>query len=70
MKHAFVRISLLTNWSECKDAVEAIENDPSNYEGGHKRWFMGVDMVLLAGAKSKIEAIWKKAESFGEEEYY
>ena len=64
MKAADVKLSSLKSYTECSEAVDAIESYPYNYEGGLVRWRTGKETVLLASAKKKIAAIWAKADKF------
>ncbi|EOX4349852.1 resolvase, putative [Vibrio cholerae] len=65
MKHSLIKLSAMNSYSACQQAIEDIEADPENYTtetraaariGGH--------CELLKGAKEKIKALEKKADSF------
>ncbi|WP_069217276.1 recombinase family protein [Vibrio cholerae] len=65
MKHSLIKLSAMNSYSDCQQAIEDIEADPENYTtetraaariGGH--------CELLKGAKEKIKALEKKADSF------
>ncbi|EKL18329.1 recombinase family protein, partial [Vibrio cholerae] len=65
MKYSLIKLSAMNSYSDCQQAIEDIEADPENYTtetraaariGGH--------CELLKGAKEKIKALEKKADSF------
>lgn len=68
MKHTEIKLSNLKDVSACYEAVESIEADYRNYQGGITAWNSGRETHLLAGAKAKIKAINAKASKFPCEE--
>ncbi len=68
MKASVIKLADLKDFSDCIAAIDKIENDYRNYEGGIGRWTSGKECFLKAGAKTKIDAINKKANSLPDEE--
>ncbi|USD64509.1 recombinase family protein [Vibrio sp. SCSIO 43136] len=64
MKYSTVRLSDYDSYEECHEAIEAIENDPSNIVGGSKAFYSGYETTLLKGAQDKIKALERRAERF------
>ena len=60
MKHSRVVIADLKTIEQCDKAVDLIENDYQNIQGGISAWTSGYTTHLLAGAKTKLEAIQRK----------
>ena len=52
----------LKTYDQCMTALDAIEGDYTNYEGGLSRWLSGYKTTLTAGAKKKVDAIMKKMD--------
>ncbi|WP_447035886.1 recombinase family protein [Vibrio alginolyticus] len=75
MKHTTVKLSDLTTYEECIEAVEAIEMTAENYTAStRKEFYLGGHCTLLKGAEDKIAAIQAKSDKLnvcepeGEEE--
>ena len=66
MKYNEVRLTNLKTWEECDAAVEAIENDYVNIQGGLKAWDSGYQTHLLPSAQKKIDAINRKGDRLAE----
>lgn len=63
-----VNLSTLTSYSECYAAIDAIESDYRNIQGGIKAWNSGRQTFLKAGAKKKISALVRHASTFDNED--
>lgn len=70
MKHNQIYLKDLKTVGDCYDAVDSIESDYSNYQGGLTRWLSGYETILTAGAKAKIKAIRAKISKFPCEDEY
>jgi hypothetical protein len=62
MKYSMVNLSDLKTSVECDEAIEQIENNWHNYQGGLDRWLSGYDTILLSGAKAKVAALRKRSD--------
>jgi len=62
MKYSMITLSDLKTSRECDEAIEQIEGNWRNYQGGLNRWLSGYDTVLLASAKAKVAAIYKRSQ--------
>lgn len=62
MKHTMISVRDLTTYDQCAAALDAIEGDYNNYQGGLSRWLSGYQTTLTAGAKKKVEAITRKMD--------
>ncbi|MFH4856262.1 recombinase family protein [Vibrio diabolicus] len=63
MKHTAVKLSDLTTYEECMEAVEAIEMTAENYTASTRReFYQGGHCTLLKGAEDKIAAIQAKSD--------
>jgi len=68
MKYSMITLSDLKTSRECDEAIEQIESNWRNYQGGLDRWLSGYDTVLLSGAKAKVAAIYKRSQKLYEAE--
>lgn len=60
MKYSDVFLSDLQTTTQCRDAIDAIENNYRNYHGGLKAWNACGKQVMLTSAEKKIDAIRRK----------
>lgn len=56
-----VSVTGMLTAQDCWEAIESIENDYRNYQGGITRWNSGYDCHLKAGAKKKVEALHRRS---------
>jgi len=68
MKYQDVKISKLKSWSDCYEAIQAIENDWRNILGGWSAWNSGYRTYLLRAAEKKIKLIENRMQLFSIEE--
>jgi len=64
MKYQDVKISNLRSWTDCHDAIWAIENDWRNVKGGFGAWSSGRATYLLKAAERKIALIESRMDKF------
>ncbi len=62
MKHSDISIKALNTYESIERAIESIERDPSNIQGGFKAWNSGYETYLLKGAETKIKALRAKQD--------
>ena len=60
MRASEVRVRELKTVCECFDAIESIEEDYRNIEGGLKAWNSGYQTFMTQTAKKKLEAIERR----------
>lgn len=60
MKYSRIAIVDLKTIDQCQEAIQSIESDYLNCEGGISAWNSGRTTYLLTGATKKIEAIKRK----------
>lgn len=59
-----IRLDDLSDWGECYDARESIQNDSRNCLGGLVAWNSGRTTYLTAAAQRKVNAIDRKMRLF------
>lgn len=64
MKAQDISVSSMKSYTECYDAIDAIENDYRNTRGGITAWMSGYTTYLTATAQKKVDALKRKANSF------
>ena len=57
-----IRLADLKTWEDCKAAIEAIEGDYVNIQGGLKAWCSGRQTFLTTTAQRKVDAIERKKD--------
>ena len=62
MKYTNILIADLKTIEQCDHAIEMLENDHRNLQGGLSAWTSGRTTYLLVGAEKKIEAIKRKTD--------
>jgi hypothetical protein len=66
MKHTNISISACKTYQDCDKAIDAIENDPKNVQGGMRAWTSGYETHLLVGAQNKVDALQKKSNKLAD----
>jgi predicted DNA-binding helix-hairpin-helix protein len=62
MKYSNIAIVALDSMGKCDLAIESIENDHRNTQGGSTAYFSGYTTKLLVGAQAKVDAIERKSD--------
>lgn len=62
MHYSRIVISNLKTYDDCSKAIDDIENDYRNIQGGMSSWNSGYESHLLEGAKKKLAAVNRKQE--------
>jgi hypothetical protein len=62
MKYSNIAIIDLNSIGKCDVAIELIENDYRNIQGGIQAFTSGYTTHLLAGAQAKIDAVERKSD--------
>lgn len=62
MHYSNVKLIDLKTYEDCDKAMESIENDYQNIQGGFQAWNSGYESDLLIGAEKKIKAIQARQE--------
>lgn len=68
MIHSDIKLSKLNTYTDCSDALDAMEQDYRNFVGGFKAFNSGYKVYFLAAAEKKREAIKKKMQKFSFDE--
>jgi len=68
MKASKVKVADLKTYTDCVDAIDAINMDSSNCVGGWKAWASGTPTYLTQSAENKIDAINRKIDKFLDED--
>lgn len=57
-----IQLSELKTYADCDRAIDSIEMDSRNVQGGHSAFYSGYECYLLKGAENKIAAIQRKQD--------
>ena len=62
MKASLIKVRELKTVQDCYAAVEAIEDDWLNVQGGLKAWTSGDETHLTSEAQRKVDALHRKID--------
>ena len=68
MRASQVSVRGLQSYSDCLDAIEAIEGDYLNTAGGHAAWTSGHQTYLTGTAEKKVAGIQRRMDAFPDDE--